>query len=77
MPWLNPFSEGGKPGFKALPVDTDAGTDADHPEVLGGIAKVVGSTRRDGQELGNLIHPVNERLERGCARSVFRFHGRV
>ena len=77
MPWLNPFSEGGKPGVEALPVYTDAGADANHPEILGGVAQVIGSAGRDGQQLSDLLHLVNERIESGCTRSVFRFHGRV
>ena len=71
-----PFSERGKPGIETLLVDPDAGADAQYPKVFRGIAQVVSGTGGDGQQLGDLLHPVNKGFEPGCLRSGLRFRGR-
>ena len=71
-----PFSERGKPGIKTLLVHPDAGADAQHPEISGAVAQIVGGTGGDGQQLGDLLHPVNKGFEPGCLRSGLRFRGR-
>ena len=71
-----PFSERGKPGIETQLVDPDAGADAQHPKVFRGIAQVIGGTGGDGQQLGDLLYPVNKGFEPGCLRSGLRFRGR-
>ena len=71
-----PFSERGKPGIETQLVDPDAGADAQHPEISGAVAQIVGGTGGDGQQLGDLLHPVNKGFEPGCLRSGLRFRGR-
>ena len=71
-----PFSERGKPGIETQLVDPDAGADAQYTKVFRGIAQVIGCTGGDGQQLGDLLHPVNKGLEPGCMRSGLRSRGR-
>ena len=71
-----PFSERGKPGIETLLVDPDAGANAQHSEILGAVAQIVSGTGGDGQQLGDLLHPVNKGLEPGCLRSGLRSRGR-
>ena len=73
-----PPSDRCKPIVKALLAYPDAGTEADHLEVFRGVAQIVRSTVGDRQQLGNLLHPVNERgVSDGFAGLVRRFYGRV
>ena len=71
-----PPSDRRKPVVETLLVHPDAGADAQHPEILRGVAQVVRSARRDRQKLGNLLHPVNKRFVLGCVGLVRRFNGR-
>ena len=73
-----PPSDRSKPIVKALLAYPDAGTEANHLEVFRGVAQIVRSTVGDCQQLGNLLHPVNERgVSDGFAGLVRRFYGRV
>ena len=73
-----PPSDRCKPIVKALLAYPDAGTEADHLEVLRGVAQVIRSTIGDRQKLGNLLHPVDKRgVSDGFAGLVRRFYGRV
>ena len=66
-----------EPIVKALLAYPDAGTEADHLEVLRGVAQVIRSTIGDRQKLGNLLHPVDKRgVSDGFAGLVRRFYGR-
>ena len=56
-----PPSDRCKPIVKALLAYPDAGTEADHLEVFRGVAQIVRSTVGDRQQLGDLLHPVDER----------------
>ena len=56
-----PPSDRCKPIVEALLAYPDAGTEADHLEVFRGVAQIVRSTVGDRQQLGDLLHPVNER----------------
>src|SRR5699024_10525335 len=71
-----PFSERGKPGIETLLVDPDAGANAQHSEILGAVAQIVSGTGGDGQQLSNLLYPVDKGFEPGCLRSGLRFRGR-
>ena len=72
-----PPSDRSKPIVKALLAYPDAGTEANHLEVFRGVAQIVRSTVGDCQQLGNLLHPVNERgVSDGFAGLVRRFYGR-
>ena len=71
-----PPSDRRKPVVEALLVHPDAGTNAQHPEILRGVAQVVRRTGRNRQKLGNLLHPVNERFVLGCFGLVRRVNGR-
>ena len=73
-----PPSDRCKPIVKALLAYPDAGTEADHLEVFRSVAQIVRSTVGDRQQLGDLLHPVNERgVSDGFAGLVRRFYGRV
>ena len=73
-----PPSDRCKPIVKALLAYPDAGTEADHLEVFRGVAQIVRSTVGDRQQLGDLLHPVNERgVSDDFAGLVRRFYGRV
>ena len=56
-----PPSDRSKPIVKALLAYPDAGTEANHLEIFRGVAQIVRSTVGDRQQLGDLLHPVNER----------------
>lgn len=72
-----PPSDRSKPIVKALLAYPDAGTEADHLEIFRGVAQIVRSTVGDRQQLGDLLHPVNERgVSDGFAGLVRRFYGR-
>ena len=71
-----PFSERGKPGIETQLVDPDAGANAQHSEILGAVAQIVSGTGGDGQQLSNLLYPVDKGFEPGCLRSGLRFRGR-
>ena len=71
-----PPSDRRKPVVETLLFHPDAGADAQHPEILRGVAQVVRRTGRDRQKLGNLLHPVNKGFELGCFGLVRRFNGR-
>ena len=72
-----PPSDRCKPIVKALLAYPDAGTEADHLEVFRGVAQIVRSTVGDCQQLGDLLHPLNERgVSDGFSGLVRRFYGR-
>ena len=56
-----PPSDRCKPIVEALLAYPDAGTEANHLEVLRGVAQVIRSTIGYRQKLGNLLHPVDKR----------------
>ena len=71
-----PPSDRRKPVVEALLVHPNAGADAQHPEILRGVAQVVRRTGRNRQKLGDFLHPVNKRFVLGCFGLVRRFNGR-
>ena len=71
-----PPSDRRKPVVEALLVHPDAGADAQHPEILRGVAQVVRSAGRDCQKLGDFLHPVNKGFEFGGFGLVRRLNGR-
>ena len=72
-----PPSDRCKPVVKALLAYPDAGTEANHLEIFRGVAQIVRSTVGDRQQLGDLLHPVNERgVSDSFAGLVRRFYGR-